>query len=306
MRLREHGTRHASSSHPLPSNPGRPQIEEASTIIAVAVLLTETELRAALEPLLDRLLTERLRLFRLELEPRLQSMIRAGLEPRAASELQGGLERLRAAEGPGNCFTALFDISEPWIGRQRALLVVHRGQVAVWKNSGMSLPPRFSWERREEVLPGGTQAEVRVRGQLVGVLIWPASELAEATRKRLDLFTQWTGLLLLEQELGRSMTTAARIAPASAPAVPVVTPLPARAEAGSPTERFAELLIEDLRLYLQRERADELAAGRSSGDWRQRFAPELERCRRAFVDRFGGLGEAATRTFEEATPRLAD
>ncbi|HET9784164.1 MAG TPA: hypothetical protein VFP94_04295 [Terriglobales bacterium] len=267
------------------------------------MLLTEIELRAALEPLLDRLLTERLRLFRLELEPRLQSLIHAGLEPRSASELQAGLERMRAAEGLGNCFSALFEVAEPWIGRQRALLVVRREQVAVWKNFGMNLPARFDIARREEVLRGGSQAEVRVRGQLVGLLHWPESELSEATRSRLELFTRWAGLLLLEQGLGKH-AAAARGVLKEAAEVPQAAPSPARAAAGSPAEHFAELLIEDLRLYLQRERAEELAAGRASGDWRVRFAPELERCRRAFGDRFGSVD--VIKTFEGATPRLVD
>jgi hypothetical protein len=270
------------------------------------VLLSETELRAALEPLLDRLLTERLRLFRLELEPRLQSMIHAGLEPRAASTLQGGLERLGEATEAGDCFSTLFEVAEPIVGRQRALLVVHRGQAAVWKSFGMSLPGRFALGRRQEVLRGGTQAEVRVRGRLVGLLHWPGSDVSGAFRNQLALITQWTGLLLLEKGLGMALAKAAKVAPAMETVASVTPPQPAGMEAGSATERFAALLIEDLRLYLQRERAEELAAGRAAQDWRERFAPELERCRRAFADRFASLGQAAMNTFEEAAPRLAD
>ena len=303
MRLREHGTRHASSSHPLPSNPGRPQTEEASTIIAVAVLLTETELRAALEPLLERLLTERLRLFRLDLEPRMQALIQAALEPRNASELQEGLLRLRQTSGLSACFTALFELTEAWIGRQRALLVVHGGQVAVWKSSGLSLPARFPLQRQGEVLRGGSHLEVRVQDRVVGQLYWPGEALPAAARTKVELLVQWCGLLLLERALG-SRPVAAVLQPAAA-GTSLAPPVAGRRD-GSPAQRFATLLVEDLKLYLQRERGPEFATGQATGDWRSRFAPELERCRRAFAERFAEGNGAAMNIFEEAAPRLVE
>lgn len=69
-------------------------------------------------------------------------------------------------------------------------------------------------------------------------------------------------------------------------------------------QRFAELLIEDLVLYLRRERPQELAEGQRQGDWRKRFEPELERCRRAFHDRYPTNGEGKAEIFEEALQRL--
>src|SRR5579875_2331501 len=114
MREQGHGAWRASSSHPPPSKPGRPHFTERTPLYRrprragagakpydedqPPVLLSESELRSALEPLLDRLLVERLRLFQLQLEPRLQAMIEAAVGPAARAQAETGA-RLAAIVG---------------------------------------------------------------------------------------------------------------------------------------------------------------------------------------------------------------
>lgn len=260
------------------------------------MLLSETELRAALEPLLDRLLAERLRLFQLQFEPRVQAQIAAALQPQSALELQDGLQRIGSAKGPAQVLAALFKAGSAVVGPQRALIVVRGEQAAVWKQEGISLPSRFPAAQCEQLLPRETRAAVKVRGTTVGYFCWEGVTLPAPIEARLAILIQFAGLALLETGLPTETATVVA-SPAASVAV-----APQRPETGSDSGRFAELLIEDLRLFLKRERAEDLGMGVRAGDWRERFAPEIERCRQAFAIRYFGMEEA--RTFEEVVPRL--
>lgn len=261
------------------------------------MLLSETELRAALEPLLDRLLAERLRLFQLQFEPRVQAQIAAALQPQSALELQDGLRRIGSARTPAQVFAALFEAGAAMIGQQRALIAVHGEQAAVWKQEGLSLPARFPAAQREQVLAHETSAPIKVRGTTVGYFCWKGAGLPAPVEARLAVLIQFAGLVLLESGLPTAKAAAARLPVASTQA------LPERQEANSEAGRFAELLIEDLRLFLTRERDQDLSMGVRAGDWRSRFAPEIERCRQAFAVRYSSAEEA--KLFEEVVPRLA-
>ena len=279
---------------------------------SVPVLLSETELRAALEPLLDRLLTERLHLFRLQLEPRLQSLIAAALQPRALASAQEDLLRLLRSPDPNHCFALLFQQARELVGPARALIVVHRNQAAVWQREGVELPERFPLASQDLVLRAGQRLPIRVRGRLVGLLHWPGAALEAAAQARLDLLLQLAGLVLLGQALPRDQAAGAPAAttlvaapepPSSAPTA-APTPRTPRSDEEARAQRFAALLIEDLALYLRRERPQDLAQGRACGDWRHRFQPELERCQRAFLDRYPPGGGIEASLLEEALPRL--
>ncbi|MGH9487744.1 MAG: hypothetical protein ACRD04_09190 [Terriglobales bacterium] len=264
------------------------------------MLLSETELRAALEPLLDRLLAERLRLFQLQIESRMQALIATALQPQGVAELQSGLRRLQEARSPAECLDTVFELSAALVGPQRALLVVHKGQTAVWKREGLNLPERFASERAPALLGGGSQAEIRVRGRVVGLLYWTGAAVPRATEEKLDLLIRTAGLVMLESALPEK--AAAIAAPAAEDEPKALAPGARNGETRA--QRFASLLLEDLRLFLERERGTELAAGAREGDWRQRFAPEIERCRRAFRERFADKGDEET--FEEVVPRVGE
>jgi hypothetical protein len=272
------------------------------------VLLSESELRAALEPLLERILGERLRLFQLQLEPRLQAMIAAGVQARGPDASWGeGLRRLARAQAATACFDELFEQTEGVVGRARALLVEWRGEMAVWRQQETALPERFAAASRGAWLRDGTTAAIRVRGHSVGALYWPGARLERAAAERMALLTEIAELALVAGALPAARQPSQAGAGASEtrqrPAMP-----PARAaqnEAEARAQRFARLLIEDLRLYLQKERPQEAAAAQSVGDWQGRFAAELGRCRRAFLERYPAGGAIRIEILEEEVPRLA-
>ncbi|HWG36930.1 MAG TPA: hypothetical protein VN690_04360 [Terriglobales bacterium] len=245
------------------------------------MLLSESELRAALEPLLDRILTERLHYFQLQLEPRLQAMIQASLRPAADADLLMHLRRLMGAATAGECFTAVYEAAGAVVGANRALFVVHRGEIAVWKQPGYELPQRFPALSRDLVLRHGNTAEILVRGRAVGLLHWRGPTLHPELQARQDLLVEMAGLTLLAQGLPRTQPAPAEPATLQA-AMPVA---PAIVDEGR-AQRFARLLVEDLALYLRRERSEEFELAARSGDWQGRFQPEIERSRRAFAERF--------------------
>jgi len=271
---------------------------------SAAVLLSEAELRAALEPLLDRLLVERLRYFQLQLEPRLQSLIETALRPQAAEGRLGPealLQAVDASADPNQMFAALFDATEALTGPARALIVTLGGESAVWRAQGVRLPDRFPLAAHNDILrpaPGRSRGllPIHVRELAVGWLYWEtAADLEPARLSRLQLLLRVAGLCLLSQAL-----PAPRPAdPEAAPRVPAA----ARPEAlvhADPAARFAHLLIEDLALYLERDRTQEFAAAQRAGDAATRFQPEIERCRRAFQHRF----QSGMEVFEAAAQTL--
>ena len=270
------------------------------------MLLSESELRAALEPLLERILAERLRLFQLQLEPRLQAMIAAATRERDQDTGWGeGLRRLGQAQPANTCFGELFELAGAVVGRARALLVERRGEMAVWRQEGTALPLRFAAASRNAWLREGTTAGIRVRGRSVGALYWPGGALEKAAMARVELLTEIAGLALLAGALPAAPASHPAAASAGVPPRALPETRAARNEAEARAQRFARLLIEDLSLYLRKERLREVEAARISGDWEQRFAPELARCRRAFLERFPAGGEIEIEILEEETPRLA-
>ncbi|MGH9412187.1 MAG: hypothetical protein ACRD0Y_00450 [Terriglobales bacterium] len=255
------------------------------------MLLSESELRAALEPLLDRLLADRLRLFQLQFEPRVQAQIAAALQPQSVLELQDALQRLHRGRTAPQVFAALFDAAAALVGSQRALVVVRGEHAAVWRSEGMALPPRFPAAQFELV----TSVPVTVRGKVVGYFCWRGAALAAPVAARLDLMVQFAGLMLLELALpARPLRDAEAVGSAPEPA--------RRQEASTEAGRFAELLIEDLRLFLEMDRAEDLGKGIRTGDWPQRFGPEIDRCRQAYAARY----EDEMKTFEGVVPRLVE
>ena len=305
------------------------------------VLLSEQELRAALEPLLDRLLIERLRYFQLQLEPRLQTSIaqviaqvmaahgvgRLGDERRLEA-FTTGAERILAAEGIADIAAALLAASEAFLGEARSLLVTRRGETMVWKSERMRLPERFAGSDADTVLraihagdaAGHASGEgrrelfpVRVRDTVIGWLCWEARvTMPPEARERLEALAQIAGLALLKAALGKAPRARrpaeitdgvkAAVHDEAASGGGVVIPTPAAA-AGSGTKAtaFAELLIEDLKLYLQREQGAALGQARREGRIELAFAAEIGRCRRAFLERFPGEGNG---TFQAAVRQL--
>lgn len=213
-------------------------------------------------------------------------MIEAALAPRGMAELQADLRRIQGVSCASECFDAVFELSGALVGSQRRLEVIWQGKAAVWKSEGSA------W------LPGDEQSmDICVRGSVVGTLKWPGTALRAVMKERLEMLVQLSGMVLLERAL--------RLPEAAQGATDVrnepnkLAQKAARSETRA--ERFASLLIEDLRLFLTRERAEEFATGLRYGDWQLRFAPELERCRSAFRSRYG-----EAHTFEEVVPRLAE
>ncbi|MGH9394243.1 MAG: hypothetical protein ACRD1E_08750 [Terriglobales bacterium] len=269
------------------------------------MLLSETELRAALEPLLDRIVTERLRYFQLQLEPRLQAIIATALRPAAEAESERAWQRLLHANSPHACFEALFELSAALVGADRALIVIHQGRAAVWRQQGLALPARTSKAELDLLLRSGQTTPIQVRGRVVGVLHWPGPPIQSTDQSRLDLLLATAGLLLLSlampaPQIPSAPASAATLARAQPQAL--IEMLPPLDE--DRAQRFARLLIEDLALYLRRERPSELADGERLSDWPRRFQAEIERCRGAFADRFPPAQGTSPAVFEEAVPRL--
>ena len=274
------------------------------------MLLSEQELRNALEPLLDRLLVERFKYFQLQLEARLQSLIQSPSDAaRAAAsvaaeggELNAGLERLLTAGDPNQVFEVLFAASAGLVGGARALLVRYEGTVTVWRQEGLELPERFTAAEQSLVLKAGTERvsgthPVRVRGQIVGMLHWQAAEPPMPARvQRLELMLHAAGLALLGQGLagaGQAEPQTGREDPAQE-----FSEEQARARA------FARVLAEDLELYLQRERWTDVAEASRLEDAWERFQPELERCRRFYLERHPKEAAIGEEIFREAVARL--
>lgn len=83
-------------------------------------------------------------------------------------------------------------------------------------------------------------------------------------------------------------------APAPAPARSALTPLEARAQ------RFAKVLIQDLEIYLHRDRPGVLAAAREERNVYGRLRDELERARKSFWEKFPPASGVGAEVLEEA------
>lgn len=264
------------------------------------MLLSEQELRSALEPLLDRLLVERFKYFQLQLEARLQSLIEAAAPAPATTSdpAEGGLQRLLRAKDPDEVFEFLFAAVAALPAR--ALLVRYQGRLTVWRQQGLKLPERFAVADQSIVLRAGADTAsgtypVRVRGVIVGLLHWRAAAAPEAKElERLEAMFECAGLVLLGIALAEAAPT---------PSKEILAEAPGGDEQGK-ARAFAQLLAEDLELFLRRERAAEVSEARRLEDAWDRFQPEVERCRRGFMERHpqqGAIGEAI---FRETMQRL--
>lgn len=256
------------------------------------MLLSENELRSALQPLLDRALAERLKLFQLQLEPRLQALLDAAVGDTGRRQAEMGL-RLAAlvrADEVEAVFETLWQATAH-LGSARALLVQWRQEMAIWRSEGTSLPARFSLGDQRQLMSQGSALPVRVREQPVGWLYWEGSKYSEpAQTEELKLLLHAAGLALLacgwrveaQSAPAKTVAEAAANGAASAPA--------------TPEERFAWLLLEDLSVLLQRDRPEQWSGAAGPGAKAHAFAGEIERCRKAFRERY----PADTAVFEEA------
>ncbi|MGH9520427.1 MAG: hypothetical protein ACRD2D_12295 [Terriglobales bacterium] len=258
------------------------------------MLLSEAELRSALQPLLDRALAERLKLFQLQLEPRLQALLDAAMgdSGRRQAELGARLAALLRAEEVEAVFEALWQATGH-LGAARALLVQWRQELAIWRSEGTSLPARFALGDQSQLMKQGNSLAVRVREQAVGWLYWEGSKYNESAQaEELKLALRATGLSLLECGLREPPQSAqAQLAPAVAASEGALPSAPK-----TPAQRFAWLLLEDLAVLLQRDRPEQWQRASEPGAKSRAFAGELERCRKAFSERYPE-GHAA---FEEA------
>lgn len=264
------------------------------------MLLSEQELRSALEPLLDRLLVERFKYFQLQLEARLTSLMAAAPGPVPTSGsgtnlIDADWQRLLRAKDPNAVFETLFAAATM---PARALLVRYQGMLTVWKQEGLGLPERFAVAEQSTVLKAGADEAsgtypVRVRGVIVGLLHWRAAAAPEAHElERLEILARCAGLVLLDLGLAPTSTKEGGEQRLRGDGEP------------EQARAFAQLLAEDLELYLRRERAAEVAEARRLDDAWERFQPEVERCRRGFRERYPqqeAIGEA---TWREAMQRL--
>ena len=167
-----------------------------------AVLLSESELRSALEPLLDRLLAERLRYFQLEMEPRLRAMVSAVLREDGAGGTPGGLEQMLQCQEADQALDVLFERTAGLAAR--AVLVVYQGQAVVWRSTGLELPARLEVpssasalcanpDRVAEMLP------IRAGGATLGLLYWEEERKVSGRRRsHLEMLARAAGLALLE------------------------------------------------------------------------------------------------------------
>ena len=166
------------------------------------MLLSETELRAALEPLLDRLLVERLRYFQLQLEPRMRGLIEAALAAKPAEGGDTGLERVLNSRDRNQTFDAVFEASAGLVGPIRALLVTYGGETAVWRAQGLELPERFATSTQAAVLDerAAQTHSIRVGETSVGFLAWKAQGALDPGKlARLRVLLEVAGLRLLAQ-----------------------------------------------------------------------------------------------------------
>lgn len=169
----------------------------------------------------------------------------------------------------------------------------------------------FTWRAERplrENLPAGFAPSIAgglhpllVRGKTIALLYYEGGpELADQQLEpRLAVLLRVAGLALdrIMRQTGRSAEetpapiSAARLraavqntAPADAPVAPSasrpVTSTEARAL------RFAKVLLQDLELYLKRDRPQELAEARAQRDVYQRLHADLEKCRQSFQEKF--------------------
>lgn len=185
---------------------------------------------------------------------------------------------------------------------------------------------------------------LRVHAKTIGFLYWEHDEATDNTNpQRFELLAQLTGMVLqtLTPAMARPSAAVApgpaaapapafseaaagpmplAAAAASAPAhetetapesrrsvaaaaslpqlAPSMTPLEARAH------RFAKVLIQDLEIYLHRDRPGALAAARQQRDIYGQLREELERARKSFWEKFPPSSGIGAEILEQAVIRL--
>jgi len=178
-----------------------------------------------------------------------------------------------------------------------------------------------------ETLPPGVSAASQggvhpllVRGKTIALLYWsgasgPSSELLP---QRLQLLVEVTGRIL-ESGLGAREVPAqtspagtnAETAPepAAEPVTAVAAAVPPLAAASaSPLEararRYAKVLIEDLELYLNRDRPQEITAALEERDLYIRLRPDIEKCRLSYLEKFPPASGIGIHILEEELVRV--
>jgi hypothetical protein len=150
----------------------------------------------------------------------------------------------------------------------------------------------------------GGMYPIIVRGKPIAVLHWDAAGSSDfAAERRVWLLVQITAMAV-ERLLTQTNRGAASIpAPAeqpramaavSAAASPVVASMPKLTTATSSDQsglerrarRFAKVLVEDLELYVQRDRPGTLDEGRRHRDLYSRLRDDLEKARKSFLEKF--------------------
>jgi len=193
------------------------------------------------------------------------------------------------------------------------------------------------WDRGQplcESLPPGIMAAavggvhpLLVRGKGIALLYWSGEggPRPELLPRRLQLLVEVTGRIL-ESGLGARDSAPAPSANAApmlpdarssldapggsavpAPAPGTVTP-GATPAAASPLEararRYAKVLMEDLELYLNRDRPQEIATAIQERDLYIRLRPDIEKCRLSYLEKFPPASGIGIHLLEEEMVRV--
>ena len=183
-----------------------------------------------------------------------------------------------------------------------------------------------------ESLPPGVMAAavggvhpLLVRGKGIALLYWSGAggPRPELLPRRLQLLVEVTGRIL-ESGLGArdsAPAPAANAAPRRPDARATVdaptesaTPAPGTVDSGatppaaSPLEararRYAKVLMEDLELYLNRDRPQEIATATQERDLYIRLRPDIEKCRLSYLEKFPPASGIGIHLLEEEMVRV--
>ncbi len=177
-----------------------------------------------------------------------------------------------------------------------------------------------------ETLPPGVSAASQggvhpllVRGKTIALIYWSGAGGAssELLPQRLQLLVEVTGRILESglgtrevpaqtSSAGTNAETAPEAAPSPEPVAAAVPPLPA--SSSSPLEararRYAKVLIEDLELYLNRDRPQEITAALEERDLYIRLRPDIEKCRLSYLEKFPPASGIGIHILEEELVRV--
>lgn len=179
--------------------------------------------------------------------------------------------------------------------------VAREGRALVWRGDRplrQPLPPGFN-----NSLAGGLHA-LTVRGKTIALVYYECGNEAPESdlEPRLSALIRVAALALdqIMQGAGGEEVAASASAPAPRPR-PVPAPLPAPLPMPAPVEtangrpmtstearaqRYAKVLIQDLELYLKRDRPQELSEARSQRALYTRLREDFDKCQQSFREKF--------------------